>query len=113
MHNRLPLTRLRRQSQPRGKPWPARARPPSRCGASAVEFAFVAPVFFLMVLGMIELARGIMVRHALTNAARQGCRVGILPGKGNTDITTAANSTLTPLGIKGDTITVQVNDGTK
>jgi hypothetical protein len=66
-----------------------------------------------MILGTIELARGLMVRHILTNAARQGCRVGILPGNGNTQITAAANSTLTPLGISGDSISVQVNDGTK
>jgi Flp pilus assembly protein TadG len=77
-----------------------------------VEFALVAPVFFLTVLGVIELGRGLMLRHMLTNAARQGCRVGILPQNGNTEIQTAANKTLTPLGIKSDTVTVQVNDGT-
>jgi hypothetical protein len=38
-----------------------RARP----AASAVEFAFVAPLLFMMVLGVIEVGRGIMVVHLL------------------------------------------------
>jgi Flp pilus assembly protein TadG len=92
---------------------PPERRRPGRPGASSVEFAVVAPVFFLFVLGVIELGRGIMVEHLMLNAARQGCRVGILPSNGNTEITTAVNSTLAPLGITNDTITVQVNDGVK
>jgi Flp pilus assembly protein TadG len=71
----------------------------------------VAPVIFGAVLGMIEVGRGIMVVHLLNNAARAGCRVGILEGKSTNDITTAVNNTLIPVGIKSDTVTVQVNDG--
>jgi Flp pilus assembly protein TadG len=78
---------------------------------AAVEFAVVAPVFFLLVLGMIELGRGIMVRHMLTNAARVGCRVGVLEGKGNSDVSAAVNSTLQIVGMSGDSITITVNDG--
>jgi Flp pilus assembly protein TadG len=50
----------------------------SRQGASAVEFAFVAPVFFVLVFGLIELGRMVMVQQALTNAAREGCRTATL-----------------------------------
>jgi Flp pilus assembly protein TadG len=82
-----------------------------RKAASAVEFAFVAPIFFLLILGLIELSRGIMVKHMLMNAARQGCRVGVLEGKGNSDIQAAAASTLTPIGISSESVVVQVNDG--
>jgi Flp pilus assembly protein TadG len=82
-----------------------------RSGASLVEFAFVAPVFFMMVLALIELGRGFMVIHALTNAARQGCRIGVLEGKANSDVNAAVSSALAPLGISSDTVTVQVNDG--
>jgi len=83
----------------------------SRKAASSVEFAFVAPIFFLLILGLIELSRGIMVKHMLINAARQGCRVGVLEGKGNSDIQAAAASTLTPIGIASESVSVQVNDG--
>jgi hypothetical protein len=66
---------------------------------------------FIIVLGMIELGRGFMVQHLLLGAARQGARVGILPGNGNTDISTAVGNVLTPAGITTDNITVTVNDG--
>jgi len=90
---------------------PSQAGKRRRKAASAVEFAFVAPVFFLLILGLIELSRGIMVKHMLINAARQGCRVGVLEGKGNSDIQAAAASTLTPIGISSEAVSVQVNDG--
>jgi len=45
-----------------------------RCGAAAVEFAVVAPVFFLLVIGMIEIGRALMVQQVLINASRVGAR---------------------------------------
>ena len=47
-------------------------------GATAVEMAFVAPMIFLIVLSSLEFSRVIMVKQALTNAAREGCRTGSL-----------------------------------
>ena len=46
-----------------------------RHGAAAVEFAIVAPIFFLLALGLIEIGRMVMLQHSMTNAAREGCRV--------------------------------------
>jgi Flp pilus assembly protein TadG len=82
----------------------------ARGGASSVEFALVAPVIFLLVLGMIELARGLMVIHMMTNAARAGCRIGILEGKSNSDINAAVTAALQPIGISTETVSVTVND---
>ncbi len=45
-----------------------------RRGSTAVEFAFVAPVFLLAFFVLIEFARLVMVQQALTDAARAGCR---------------------------------------
>ncbi len=50
----------------------------NRRGAAVVEFAVVAPVFFLLVFGMIEFGRAIMVQQILTNASREGARVAVL-----------------------------------
>lgn len=50
----------------------------TRSGVAAVEFALVAPIFFLLVFGLIEFGRMMMVQQALTNAAREGSRVAIL-----------------------------------
>ena len=54
---------------------PAKSR---RRGASAVEFAVVAPIFFLFVFGLVEFGRMVMVRQSVTNAAREGCREATL-----------------------------------
>src|SRR5262249_50071445 len=69
-------------------------------------------IFFVFVFGLVEVGRGLMVRHQLNNAARQGARVGILSGKGYSDIQTAVTASLTNQGISGEGITVQVNDVT-
>jgi Flp pilus assembly protein TadG len=50
----------------------------TRSGVAAVEFALVAPIFFLLVFGLIEFGRMMMVQQSLTNAAREGSRVAIL-----------------------------------
>ena len=60
-----------------------------RRGAAAVEFAVVAPLLFLMVFGMIEYGRMVMVQQLLTNASREGARVAILQSSANTDVQTA------------------------
>jgi Flp pilus assembly protein TadG len=67
---------------------------------------------FLLLLGIIELGRGLMLIHMLTNAARAGCRAGVVEGTNNTNITSAANAALSPIGISSDTVTVLVNDTT-
>lgn len=55
-----------------------RARRRNRHGAAAVEFALVAPLFFFLVFGMIEVGRAIMVQQVLTNASREGARFAAL-----------------------------------
>jgi len=45
-----------------------------------VEFAIVAPLFFLLIFGMFEFGRMIMVQQLLTNAARSGSRVAVIDG---------------------------------
>jgi Flp pilus assembly protein TadG len=74
-----------------------------------MEFAVVAPVYILILFGIIEISRGLMVKHLLTNAARVGCRTGILAGKSTSDINTSVQSALNGMGISGHSATVQVN----
>ncbi len=49
-----------------------------RRGAAAVEFAFVAPVLFLLTLGMIELGMILFEYHRMGEAARSGARVALI-----------------------------------
>ena len=51
-----------------------------RRGTAVVEFAIVAPVFFLLVFGMLEFGRMVMVQQIITNASREGARVAVLDG---------------------------------
>jgi Flp pilus assembly protein TadG len=55
----------------------SRVRRPSRRGAAVTEFAVVAPVFFLMVVGFLEFGRALMVQQVLINASRVGARQAI------------------------------------
>lgn len=50
-----------------------------RRGASAVEFALVAPLFLAMFFGIVEFGRAMMVQQLLTNASRSGAREAALP----------------------------------
>jgi Flp pilus assembly protein TadG len=89
-----------------------RRKAAGRGGASALEFAIVAPLFFLLVFGLVELGRCLMVQHLLTNAARQGCRVAVIEGKTTADVNTTVTNLLSGQGISGATTTVQVNGAT-
>ena len=87
-----------RRSQPLvGSRSPAQARR----GAAVVEFAAVAPVLFLLIFGMIEFGRMVMVQQVLTNASREGARVGILDGATNNEVTSVVNNYLSSANIKG------------
>ena len=81
----------------------------NRRGVAAVEFACVAPLFFLLVFGLIEYGRMVMVQQLLTNAAREGARVGVLDGSTETKVNTAVNTYLSAAGIKKTTTTVSPN----
>ena len=49
-----------------------------RRGVSAVEFAVVAPICFLIIFGMVEFGRMVMIQQCVTNASRAGCRRAVL-----------------------------------
>jgi Flp pilus assembly protein TadG len=79
-----------------------------RQGAAAVEFALVAPLFFLLVIGMIEFGRAVMVQQVLVNAAREGARLGVLDSTTATASTVKAKvvSYLSTGGVTGATVTL-------
>ena len=77
-----------------------------RRGVAAVEFAVVAPLFFLMILGMIEIGRGVMVQQIITNASREGARLAVLPGMTSSDVNTRVGEILTNSGVNGAAIQI-------
>ena len=48
-------------------------------GQALVEFAVVAPVFFLLLFGLIDLGRYVYVTNSFAQAAREGARYGSVP----------------------------------
>ena len=75
-----------------------------RWGVAAVEFAVVAPVFFLFVFGLIEFGRAIMVQQMITNASREGARLAVLDGTTTAEVETTVEGYLST--IEGASVTV-------
>jgi Flp pilus assembly protein TadG len=103
------------ESAPR--PFPDNCRPRSRRGmhrfrrfkrrgATAVEFAIVAPLFVLLVFGVIEFGRALMVKQIITNAAREGARRAIIESSTETEVKQVVNAYLTGASVGGATVTV-------
>ncbi len=77
-----------------------------RLGGTAVEFALVAPIFFMVIFASVEFSRVAMIQNAVENAAFEGARRGIVPG-GNAAICKSTTENLVDLaGIHAATVTV-------
>lgn len=50
----------------------------SERGASTVEFAFIASLLFLVLFGIIEFGLTFFQEHFVSNAAREGLRIGVI-----------------------------------
>jgi Flp pilus assembly protein TadG len=77
-----------------------------------VELAFVMPLFIFLIFGQIESARLGMVAQLLTTGAREGCRVAVINGNTNTDVTNQVNTFLNVANITGVTTTQVPTDCT-
>jgi Flp pilus assembly protein TadG len=77
-----------------------------RRGAAAVELALIAPLFFVVIFGIIEVGRLLMVQEILVNAARTGSRVAVMPGNTDSNVTTAVSNFMAGTGISGYTATL-------
>src|SRR5687767_11171498 len=59
----------------------------SRRGQALVEFALVAPIFFLVLFAIVEAGRFIYYYEILNNATREGARYAIVHGENSFDPT--------------------------
>lgn len=77
-------------------------------GAELIEFALVFPVLLMTVLGIIDFGFLFQKYQVVTNAAREGARVAVLPGYGDADVQTRVNQFLAAGGLTdpGATVTV-------
>lgn len=88
------------------KPLPARRRLPVRRGTAVVEFALIAPLFLLLLFGIFEFGRVVMVQQLLTNAAREGARMAVIEGANDGNIETDIESRLAGSSVPSANCTV-------
>jgi Flp pilus assembly protein TadG len=77
-----------------------------RRGAVVVEFAFTAPLAFLLLFGALELGHANMVFHVAEAAAFEGAREGIVPGASAADVESAVERILEISHVRGATVQV-------
>ncbi len=68
-----------------------------RAGA-LVEFGIIAPMLFTILFGIVEYGYVYMVRQTMTNAAREGCRIGILQSSTEADVLSIVDTMMAPSG---------------
>lgn len=87
-----------------------------RQGAALVEAALVLPIFFMVVLGIVEFGRAFMICQLLQNAAREGCRKAVTGAYTKAQVTADIKTDMTNGGVKNTnvlniTITVTPDTG--
>jgi Flp pilus assembly protein TadG len=85
----------------------------SEHGAVAVEFAILAPVLIMILMGIMEFGRAFNAQISLTNAAREGVRVMAVSNNPASARTAAKNAavSLSP-GLADSNIIFSATDGT-
>lgn len=78
-----------------------------RRGATAVEFALVCPIVFLLFFAGVEFCRVAMIRHTTDNAVYEGCRIGIIPGATESEVRAQASAILSTIGVQSAAIDIQ------
>src|SRR5436190_1256966 len=100
MRRRTPRVRTASSLAAERGPFPRRSRMsrmrrgPSDRGAAVVEFALLAPVFVLLVMGIVDFGVGISNNIAIRQGVREGVRQGAVG-------TFGSNSSCTLTGVSG------------
>jgi Flp pilus assembly protein TadG len=81
----------------------------SERGAELIEFAIVVPILLLLIAGIIDFGMMFRTYEAVTNAAREGARVGVLPGYAPVDVQSRVDAYLAASGLTGPHTTSVVN----
>lgn len=71
-----------------------------------MEFAFAAPVFFLVLLTVFEFGWQVVIRHTADNAAYEAVRVAIVPGSTADEAIAEATRIMQIVGARSFNVTV-------
>lgn len=75
-------------------------------GAAVIEFAAVAPLFFLVCLASVEFGRINIIRNTVDNAAYSAARVAVVPGATAQEAVDEARAILRAIGVTNASIVV-------
>ena len=76
-------------------------------GAALIEMAFALPLLLLISIGILEFGRAFQTWQILTNAAREGARVAVLPGIDDSMVTARVQEYV-QAGVLDPNVTTQV-----
>ena len=80
-----------------------------RNGAVLVEASLVLPLFFMVLLGIVEFGRAMMVSQLLTTAARDAGRAAIMDGSTNKEVTATVTDFLqSTVGLAPQDVSVEI-----
>lgn len=68
-------------------------------GQSLVEFALLLPILLGIVIGIFEFGRAWNVHQVITNAAREGARLAVIPSSSVDDVEDAISDRLEDAGL--------------
>ena len=86
---------------------PARVR--SERGAELIEFALVLPLLLFLIFGLVDFGFMFQRFEVVTNAAREGARMAVLPGYATADVTARVQSYLTTAGVAANSVNSSVS----
>jgi Flp pilus assembly protein TadG len=70
-------------------------------GAVLIEFGLVLPVLLVLFAGMFDLGLAFQRFQGVTNAAREGARMAVLPGYSTADVASRVRAYLAASGVPG------------
>ncbi|MBN2326929.1 MAG: pilus assembly protein [Candidatus Omnitrophica bacterium] len=77
-------------------------------GSVAAELVILLPVFLLLFFAILEFGNFMAIKNNLTSAAREGARIGVLPGAAASDVRDRIISALAEWKISFDAVDVYI-----
>ena len=75
----------------------------SERGAELIEFALVVPLLLFIIMGLVDFGFMFQRFQVVTNAAREGARIAVLPGYADADVEARVRSYMTEGGVANTT----------
>jgi Flp pilus assembly protein TadG len=80
----------------------------SERGAELIEFALVLPLLIFVIMALVDFGFLFQRFEVVTNAAREGARMAVLPGYATADVTARVQNYLTAGGVAATTSNTNV-----